>query len=232
MTGAFILIDEHTNDTVGAGVVDEAPRGRAATPRAPRRDLAPVGAGARAPLGAPRPARRDGVADRAARVGQVDDRGGARARAWSRPAAPPTCSTATTSATACQRRPRLRARRPRGEHPPRRPGRAAVRRRRRRRRRVARLARWPPTARCRAGCTRRPSCRSWRSTSTPTSRSARGATPRACTTRPAPASSRASPASTRPTRRPRTPRCGSTRPPTGVERAVDRILDAAGPVKP
>ena len=47
------------------------------------------------------PARRDGLADRAARLGQVDDRG--RARAPPRRGRPRrrTCSTATTSATAC-----------------------------------------------------------------------------------------------------------------------------------
>ena len=62
VTGAFILIDEHSNDTVGAGIIREA---REVKPAAEsRRDVTwhPVGAGSRQPLAvaATRPGRRCG----------------------------------------------------------------------------------------------------------------------------------------------------------------------------
>jgi sulfate adenylyltransferase large subunit len=139
VTGAFILVDEHSNDTVAAGLVLEARPAERAADTAPPDDVASVGARAGAPVGDAAPARRDRVADGAAGVGQVDDRGRARApphrgRAGGVPARrrqrPPRAL----------RRPRLRARRPRRAHPARRARRAAHGRRRSRRGRVARLA--------------------------------------------------------------------------------------------
>ena len=91
----------HQRHRRAPGMVEEARERRAAEPERARRHLAPVRArratSAGSALGA---ARRDGLADRAAGVGQVDDRRRARARAGGG-RAPPTCSTATTSATGC-----------------------------------------------------------------------------------------------------------------------------------
>ena len=93
-TGSFILIDEATNNTVGAGMI------LGATPVADDR-LSTTSPGTRA-VARERPgdAGRDRVVHRAVGLGQVDRR---RARSsggsW-RTAAPPTCSTATTCATA------------------------------------------------------------------------------------------------------------------------------------
>ena len=79
VTGAFILIDEDSNDTVAAGVIRTARSIEAG--REDRRDVTwhPVRARPRRALAGDRPARRDGPAHRAVGVRQVDDRGGARA---------------------------------------------------------------------------------------------------------------------------------------------------------
>ena len=107
----------------GGGDPDaEGDRGRAREP--PRHHLAPVGARPRRALGGDRSARRDGVAHRAAGVGQVDDRGRART---------PSCRQRPVGVSARRRQhqtrtvrgPRVLARRPLRAHPPRRPGGAA-----------------------------------------------------------------------------------------------------------
>ena len=90
VTGGFILIDETTRNTVAAGMVvrtyeDAGPAVRAALAE---HRLARAGAAAAAALGHAGAARRDGVADRAAGVGQVHDRRGARAPARRRSGRP------------------------------------------------------------------------------------------------------------------------------------------------
>ena len=201
ITGAFILIDEHTNDTVGAGMIEAT------------RERHPVAAGRRDVTwhhseldreqrwDVARHPRRDGLAHRAPRVGQVDDR--RRARAQARRVGPGRLPARRRQRPPrALRRPRLRARRPQRAHPPRRPRRPPAGRRRHRRRGVARLADGGRPRASRASSTRRRASTSSRSTSPPRWRSASAATPRVSTRAPAPASSRASPASTRPTRRP------------------------------
>ena len=197
-TGAFILIDERTHDTVGAGMIESR---RARTSRQLDRtpDViwhAPRAGRARALVDARR-ARRDGLAHRPAGVGQVDDRRRGRAPAGraGRIAylldgdnmrhglsgdlgfAPP---TAHENAAASPHVARLFADAGRG------------------RARVAGLPVRARTARSRASCTSRPGCRSSRSSSTRRSRSASGATRRACTRGLARVSCPASPASTAP----------------------------------
>ena len=162
-------------------------RGRRGGARAlARHPLAPERAGALGALVLDRPARRDGLADRAAGVGQVDDRGRGRARAGRvRPLRLP--ARRRQPPPRALGRPRLRSGLALGEHPPRGARRAAVRRRGRGGGRLARLpvprgpAQRPPAAR--GGGARR----SWRCSSTRRSRSARGATRRGSTPGPAPA---------------------------------------------
>ena len=225
ITGAFILIDEHTNDTVGAGMVEEARERK--PPEATRRDVtwhdseldrdaAVEGAG---------DPRRDGVADRAPGVGQVDDRRRARAQAGGGGPARRTCSTATTSATAC---PTTSASSPataastsaasptsRGCSPT--PAWCPSSRWCRPRR---------PTASSRASCTTPRASSSTRSTSRRRSRSASAATRRACTRRRARASCPGSPASTRHTSRPSSRSSSSTPPTRRATTRSKRLLDA------
>ncbi len=203
-TGAFILIDEDSNDTVAAGMVRRRARRRPRAGALPRRDVARERPGARPPLGLARHARRDRLADRPAGLGQVDDRRPARAHPGrGRPSG--VLPRRRQPAPRALRRPGVLARRPDGEHPPRRARRAADGRRRA----WSRSPRSSPprttTARSRASCTMPPGCRSSRSTSTRRSRWPRSATRRASTRAPARASWRTSPASARPTRCPSTP---------------------------
>ena len=69
VTGAFILVDEATHDTVAAGMIAARPRGRG--PRRPARTARTSSGTSRrcrgASAGRARPARRHGLADRAAR---------------------------------------------------------------------------------------------------------------------------------------------------------------------
>ena len=154
-TGAFILIDERTHDTVGAGLVRVPAREGARASAEQSRDIlwhpSHLDRGERWDTLGQRG--RDGVADRPARVGQVDDRD--RAGAGARRARPRRLPARRRQhPPRAVRRPRLRRGLAGGEHPPRRPRRPAVRRRRGGRRRVARSRRWPrPRARAR-GCTR------------------------------------------------------------------------------
>ena len=121
VTGAFILIDEHTNDTVGAGV-DPRRRGRVEDDRQSRRDVTwhPSALDRDAPLGArsASAARRcwltglpasgkSTIAVALERRARRPRPGGLPARRRQHPPRP-------------VRRPRLRARRPRRAHPPRR----------------------------------------------------------------------------------------------------------------
>ena len=103
-TGSFILVDEATNDTVGAGMIDRRPTAPSEAPDAPRsaeRHLA------RRRRSTARSAGRRS-ATRGATVwltglpasGKSTIAGGARAAPRRAPASPPTCSTATTCATA------------------------------------------------------------------------------------------------------------------------------------
>ena len=128
-TGAFILIDERTHDTVAAGMVEAARAGRAAeVEHSPDIRWHPSALERSRALVRDRPARRDRLADRAARVGQVDDRGGGRARAGRvRPLRLP--ARRRQPPPRALGRPRLRSRLALGEHPPRGARRAAVRRR-------------------------------------------------------------------------------------------------------
>ena len=138
-TGAFILIDERSHDTVAAGMVEVARAGTGRGGRAlARHPLASERAGSRQALGRDRRAGRHRLAHRAARLGQVDDRrgrggGAGGGRALRLPARrrqhPPRAV----------RRPRLRSRFAQREHPPGRARRAAVRRRGRGRAGVARV---------------------------------------------------------------------------------------------
>ena len=100
-TVPFILIDETSNDTVGAGTITEAREVKPGEQTAQRHPMASLVAGPRLPLGQDR--------DSAARPsGSPDFRRRASRRSpspsnarWSKPARSPTCSTATTSATDC-----------------------------------------------------------------------------------------------------------------------------------
>ena len=164
----------------------------------------------RRPRRAQGPAARRRVVHRPLRRRQVDHRQPGRAAAARPRACTPTCSTATTSATASTG-PRLHRRRPGREHPPRRRGRPADGRRRPDRARVVHLAvprpsggwpaSWSSDGRVRRGLRRHPA------------RGRRGTRPEGpLRARPGAASSPTSPASTRPTRRPSTPRSTSTPP--------------------
>ena len=126
-TGAFILIDEYTNETVGAGIIRHAREVHAATGEAPRHHLASLRVGPRGPLGGAAADRRDRLVDRAAGVGQVDDRGGARASpARAGPRGLP--DRRRQHPPWAVRRSRVLARRPRRARPPSRACGAAVRR--------------------------------------------------------------------------------------------------------
>ena len=188
-TGAFILIDERTHDTVAAGMVEAARPGRAAEiEHSPDIRWHPSALDRGVRWSSLDDARRDRLADRAARVGQVDDRGRGRAGAGRvGPLRLP--ARRRQPAPRALGRPRLRSRLADGEHPPRRPRRAAVRRRGRGRPGVAWSPRSARTGSPRGACTRRRSCRSSRSSSTRRSRSARAATRRASTPAPARAGS-------------------------------------------
>ena len=94
-TGGFILIDRLTNDTVGAGLLHFALRRVAERPLAGARRRQ---GGARARCKGQQPVR--AVVHRPLRRRQVDDRQPRREASCTRSAATPTCSTATTSATA------------------------------------------------------------------------------------------------------------------------------------
>ena len=119
--------------------------GPADRPAQPGRDLARARAAAAPALEPARPARRHRVADRPARVGQVDDRRGARAPAGrARPARLP--ARRRERAPRAQRRPRLLPRRPVRARAPRRQRRAHVRRRRRSSRSSRSSPPPPPTA--------------------------------------------------------------------------------------
>ena len=93
--GGFILIDRITNATVGAGLLHFALRRSARTSTGRRID---VDKAARAAPEGPAALRR--LVHRALGGGQVDHRQHGRAQAPRDWAATPTCSTATTSATA------------------------------------------------------------------------------------------------------------------------------------
>ena len=185
-TGSFILIDEATNETVGAGMILEVRRvGRSAITDAGARSPNVIWhAGALQPrraLARGRPARRHGLAHRPAGSGKstvavaleraLVEHGPRRLPARRRQPPPRP-----------QRRPRLLAGGPRRERAPRRRGGPPVRRRRRRRARPARSARTAPTATARARAPRGGrTCRSSRSSSTRRSRCASSATRRAST---------------------------------------------------
>ena len=79
VTGAFILIDEGSNDTVAAGTIRTARAVRARARASPRRNLALVRTRPRRALAGDRPTRSDGSADGVVGLGKVDNRGGARA---------------------------------------------------------------------------------------------------------------------------------------------------------
>ena len=114
-------VDEDSNDTVAAGMVreiEESPR--PGEPHSPRRHLARHRPRPRAPLELARHARRDRLDDRPARVGQVERRGGARAAAG-RGGPCGVLPRRRQPAPRDLRRPRVLARRPDREHPPRRP---------------------------------------------------------------------------------------------------------------
>ena len=180
-TGAFILIDERSHDTVAAGMVEVARRGTGRGGRAlARHPLASERAGPRQAVGARSaraapPSGSPGCPPRASRRSPWPSR-----RRWWRPGASPTCSTATTSATGCPAtsasipppaaRTSAASRTSRGCSP--------TRARSRWCRSCPRSAR---TGTRRASCTRRPGCRSSRCSWTRRSRNARAATPRACT---------------------------------------------------
>ena len=141
-TGAFILVDETTNATVGAGDGAGGARGpgTADRPAQPGHRLARAGAAAPRALVDPGHARRHRLAHRPPRLRQVDDRRGARARARRRrPARLP--ARRRERPPRALRRPRLLARRPPRARPPRGERRAHDRRRRPRRRGRARLPR-------------------------------------------------------------------------------------------
>ena len=186
-TGAFILIDERTHDTVAAGMVEAARAGGAAElehspdirwhPSALERSVRWSSTGQRGATvwltGLPASGKSTiAVAVERALVESGPLRLPARRRQ------PPPRAVG---------RPRLRPGLALGEHPPRGARRAAVRRRGRGGRRLAGLPVPRGPARSRGGCTRRRASRSWRCSSTRRSRSARGATRRACTHGPAPA---------------------------------------------
>ena len=102
-TGAFILIDQDSNDTVGAGMVravrETAPREE---PHSPGVTWHESGLAPRPALERARHARRDRVADRPARR-RASRRSPPRSSAASSSRATPrTSSTATTCATACR----------------------------------------------------------------------------------------------------------------------------------
>ena len=149
-TGAFILIDEATNDTVGAGMIVEA-SGRERSPdvvwhvgaltreRALERPRACA-----APRSGSPACRRPGKSTIAAARRGAPGRGRA---------ARPTCSTATTCATASTATSASRAEDARRERAPHRRGRAPARRRRHGRAGVARLALRGATANARARST-------------------------------------------------------------------------------
>ena len=207
-TGAFILVDEATNDTVGAGMVLGRARGR----RAARRPAQPGRRLAEPAL--PRASAGRSLGLRGATVwltglpasGQVDDRRGARAPRWWRAGRPAylldgdnlrhgLCGDLGFSAADRHENVRRVAQR-----------RAHARRRRARRRRLARLPRRRRPRVARGGCTRRRGCPSSRCGSTRRSRSASSATRTGLYARArARRRCRASPASTRPTSRPAAP---------------------------
>ena len=93
-TGSFVLVDEATNNTVGAGMI-LGPTEVSVT--AERRTSS--GTRAASDRGERPFAGRHRVVHRAVRLGQVDRGGRGRAGGSSPPAGPPTCSTATTCAT-------------------------------------------------------------------------------------------------------------------------------------
>ncbi len=108
-TGGFIIIDEATNETLGAGMLldpdepvtdEEAHAIQAAQSTVGQRRLGAEHDHPPAALRGARPPRRDGVDDRPALLGQVDDRRRAGGHAGPARASPPTASTATTCATA------------------------------------------------------------------------------------------------------------------------------------
>ena len=70
--GAFILIDEHSNDTVGAGTIVEAREIKPDRPDPPGHQMASVLARTHPPLGGDRAARRHHLVHRTARLRQVD----------------------------------------------------------------------------------------------------------------------------------------------------------------
>ena len=185
-TGAFILIDERTHDTVAAGMVEVArgrPRRRARAPPDIRWHPSALARSVRWALTGQRGATlwltglpASGKSTIAVAVERAaGGRGPLRLPARRRQPPPRALG-----------RPRLRPRVALGEHPPRGPRRAAVRRRRRGRRRLARLALPRGPARRAAPARGGGAGRSSRSSSTRRSRSARGATRRASTRAPAP----------------------------------------------
>ena len=155
-TGSFILIDEATNDTVGAGHDPRGPYRRAAgsaTRRRrplPERDLGRRRADPRRALASGRPARRRGLADRPAGVRQVDGRA-ALEQCAGRAGQPAYLLDGDNLRHGLNGDLGFVAGGPRRERPPHRPRRAAARRRRRRRDRVAGLpVRGRPRRRARA----------------------------------------------------------------------------------
>ena len=227
VTGAFILVDEATHDTVAAGMVLGAhedpgpPTGPHSPgviwhePALPRRERWSVLGlrGATVWLTGLPASGKSTIAEELERALVGARPPGLPARRRERP-------------PRAQRRPRLLPRRPLRARPPRRQRRAHVRRRRRWSRSSRSSPPPPPTARPRASCTRRRASTSSRRGWTRRSRSASGATRTASTRAPAPASCPASPASTRRTRRPRRPTCALRGAEETVERSVQRIVDA------
>ena len=192
-TGGFILIDEATNRTVGAGmIIAPLPASDATTSPGTRATSPGPSARRRAPRSGSPACPGSGKSTVAAALRT-------RLVAVGRPAY---LLDGDNLRHGLNGDLGFSRRGPRRERAPRRRGRAALRRRRRRRARARWSARTAPTATSSARCTTRPACRSSRSSSTRRSRCASSATPRACTRRPAPARSPASPASTTPTRRP------------------------------
>ena len=126
-TGAFVLIDERSNETVAAGMVRAARAGDAEPDRSPDVTWHDGGLDRDRRWDGARAARRDDLAHGPAGLGQVDDRRRARAAArGQRPRRLP--ARRRQRAPRPLRRPRLRRRRPHGEHPPGGPRRAVVRR--------------------------------------------------------------------------------------------------------
>ena len=160
-TGSFILVDEATNSTVGAGMI-------LGPPTVPSRDAANVTwhAGDGRPRPSGRTRGRDGLAHRPVGLGQVDRRRRASSGCWSRPGRPAYLLDGDNLRHGLNGDLGFSRRRPRRERPPGRRGRPAVRRRRRRR---PRPAHQPVPRRPRPGPRRRttrPGCRSSRCSST------------------------------------------------------------------